>query len=156
MHIIPRPFFMKEHPGEFHLTASTRILTDGANQKNAVYLHNILAPSSGYSLPVQNQKQNQHPSIILNTNQTLSYLGTEGYQLFISTDEIKIEGTDPAGVFYGIQSLRQLLPAEIERHCLISGMNWRVNCISITDKPRFAWRGFSSSERCQCSTATRR
>lgn len=146
MSIIPHPFFMKEHSGEFHLTASTSILTDQANQKNAVYLHNMLAPSSGFSLPVENQKQNRHPSIILNTNHSLSYLGNEGYQLFISPDEIKIEGIDPAGVFYGIQSLRQLLPAEIEEHRFISGMNLRVKCISITDKPRFTWRGFMLDE----------
>jgi hexosaminidase len=59
---------------------------------------------------------------------------------------VTIAAPGTAGVFYGIQSLRQLLPIEIEERRLVPGISWNIPCLEITDAPRFAWRGFMLDE----------
>ena len=59
---------------------------------------------------------------------------------------VTLAGPETTGVFYAIQSLRQLLPVEVEERLPVSGMDWRINCLEITDRPRFAWRGFMLDE----------
>ena len=66
----------------------------------------------------------------------LSHLGTEGYRLDVTPDSIHIRGFDPAGVFYGIQTVRQLLLAD----------STQIPCLTIEDSPRFQWRGFMLDE----------
>jgi hexosaminidase len=67
-------------------------------------------------------------------------LGEEGYELTIAADGIRISANEPAGLFYGVQTLRQLLPWSIEYEAA------RPRPIAaptgkIVDTPRFAWRG---------------
>ena len=69
-------------------------------------------------------------------------LGAEGYTLSVTATAIAIRGGGPAGVFYGMQSLRQLLPPDVERfgwHA--NGGATTVSAIEIEDAPRFSWRG---------------
>lgn len=70
-------------------------------------------------------------------------LGAEGYELTISADSIHISATTPAGLFYGTQTLRQLLPVgiEAEQSALRIASAWSVPPGRIVDRPRFAWRG---------------
>jgi len=70
-------------------------------------------------------------------------LGAEGYELTISADSIHIGATTPAGLFYGVQTLRQLLPVgiEAEQSALRIASAWSVPPGRIVDRPRFAWRG---------------
>ena len=65
----------------------------------------------------------------------------EAYQLTASPGGINISADSAAGVFYGIQTLLQLLPKEIESKSLVGNTVWTIPAISITDYPRFAWRG---------------
>lgn len=65
----------------------------------------------------------------------------EAYRLVASPQRVEITGATPAGVFYGIQTLRQLLPPEIFRHARVEGVRWQAPCVKIEDGPRFAWRG---------------
>ena len=76
----------------------------------------------------------------LNANPDAS-LGNEGYQLVSDVKGVQITANKPAGLFYGIQTLLQLLPNEIESSQAVSGVNWKVPYAQITDNPRFAWRG---------------
>ena len=72
-------------------------------------------------------------------------LGNEGY-LFESTKKnITIEAATKTGVFYGIQSLRQLLPPDFELNAQ-QDRSIAVPCVQITDKPRFPWRAFMLDE----------
>lgn len=68
-------------------------------------------------------------------------LGNEGYQLISDVKGVQISANKPAGLFYGIQTLLQLLPKEIESTQAVSGVVWKVPYANITDTPRFAWRG---------------
>lgn len=68
-------------------------------------------------------------------------IGKEGYQLAINTKGIVIKANQAAGLFYGVQTLMQLLPNEIESKSKIKNIKWTVPNVKITDYPRFGWRG---------------
>lgn len=67
--------------------------------------------------------------------------GNEGYKLSVTNNGILISANGPAGLFYGAQTLWQLLPQEIESKSRISGVIWQAPVVEITDYPRFKWRG---------------
>lgn len=65
----------------------------------------------------------------------------EGYEMTVTSRKIRIAAKCPAGVFYALQSVRQLLPPQIEADSVVAGADWRVPCVRIADAPRFAYRG---------------
>ncbi len=146
MDIIPHPAKIELRTGEFHLSSETRILIDGTNRWNADYLHGLLAIPTGFPLQVQSEGRTETNLIRLLLDPELEVLGREGYRLEVRPEAIVIAAPGTTGVFYGIQTLRQLLPVEIEERRPVSGVGWRVPCVLIEDKPRFAWRGFMLDE----------
>jgi hexosaminidase len=68
-------------------------------------------------------------------------IGKEGYQLSVSPKGITIKANEPAGLFYGAQTLVQLFPAQIESTQKVQGVQWTAPLVEITDYPRFGWRG---------------
>ena len=74
--------------------------------------------------------------------QPLPATSKEAYRLNVTPDRITITGDSPAGVFYGMQTLRQLLPAQIFATSVQNGVRVEIPCVEIVDQPRFAWRGF--------------
>lgn len=80
--------------------------------------------------------------MVLRIDPGCASLGEEGYTLHVSPERIEISALAPSGVFYGCQTLRQLLPAEIEWNVPVPGIEWSVPCVKIEDRPRFAWRGY--------------
>ncbi len=146
MDIIPLPFQVKPSPGEFRLTAETVILTDLPNRWNADYLQSLLAAPTGLPLPVRLSDQSGTNFIRLHLDSGLESLGPEGYRLTVSPQSVTLAAPAAAGVFYAIQSLRQLLPVEVEERLPVSGVDWHIGCLEITDRPRFAWRGFMLDE----------
>ncbi len=101
---------------------------------------------TGFPLQIRTSHQEAKKVISLRLDPGLVRLGSEGYQLEVKPDAIAIAAAGTAGVFYGIQTLRQLLPTEIEERHPVSGVDWRVPCMLIEDKPRFTWRGFMLDE----------
>ena len=67
-------------------------------------------------------------------------LGAEGYELAITADAVTLVAREPAGLFYGVQTIRQLLPVSVE-HPAAVGRVLRLPSGRIVDAPRFAWRG---------------
>jgi hexosaminidase len=146
MPIIPLPAQIEAGDGAFLITSETVILTDAANRWNAVYLHDLLAAPTGFPLPVRDFKKVEKNCIRVRLDAELASLRPDGYRLEISPESVSVEAPGTAGVFYGLQSLRQLLPVEVEARQPISGMDWQLDCQIITDRPRFAWRGFMLDE----------
>jgi hexosaminidase len=140
--IIPLPARLEQHPGNFELTDRTQIITDDANAWNAAFLHGLISPPTGYPLPVQVDSSSPAiPSIHLAIDPALAALGPEGYRLEITPATVDLRAPTVAGVFYGLQTLRQMLPVEVEeRHPVTAA--WWLPCALIEDQPRFAWRGF--------------
>ena len=76
------------------------------------------------------------------TSRSATALGAEGYRLSVTPQQVTISAPKPAGLFYGVQSLRQLLPPAIFREAsVVQGVEWTIPCVEIEDAPRFAWRG---------------
>ncbi|TFG23168.1 MAG: beta-N-acetylglucosaminidase [Promethearchaeota archaeon] len=145
--IIPEPVKIIPEDGEFILTDKTVILTDAQLKKNAEFLKQIRTQATGFNLPIKEITPRNKDSnvIILKVNDNNKKLKPEGYSLHVSPTEINISAFTPAGVFYGIQTLRQLFPVEIENSSKID-REWFVPCVNIEDSPRFSWRGFMLDE----------
>ncbi len=137
--IVPQPASMTVNEGAFKLSPETSISASGGVEKLGIQLQRDLALATGFNLPVVRRAKAN--TIRLKTSTSLSKLGAEGYKLNVKSDGIEIAAYQPAGVFYGIQSLRQLLPAENFRQAKVDGVEWTVPCVSIQDQPRFSWRG---------------
>jgi len=137
--IIPLPVAFRLTGGSpFLLTANTVVTApDPALRSTATQLARLLG------LAVAERGAAGSPAIALNLDQALTgRLGTEGYVMSVSAAGVNIRGGGAAGVFYGMQSLRQLLPPDIERFgWRAGGGGLTVAAIEIEDRPRFRWRG---------------
>jgi hexosaminidase len=68
-------------------------------------------------------------------------LRKEGYHLSVTSTHVTITANQPAGLFYGVQTLLQLLPKEIESKVIVRDAKWIIPAVEITDYPKLAWRG---------------
>ena len=143
--IIPRPVKMEIGTGSFELSPKTRILLDSQSAEAQVvgeFLAAKLRRSTGYPLDISSSAgQTPGDAILLRTSNRLSNLGNEGYQLSSSKKGVKVEAPAPAGLFYGVQTLLQLLPAGVEGGDEVEGVTWTIPHVKIEDRPRFVWRG---------------
>ena len=138
--IIPAPVRMEAGSGEFTLKPATVIVADEAAGGVARRLVLDLAPALGWTPAVQGEAGGA--AIRLHVDGSLeSALGTEGYRLESTTENVEITAAAPAGLYYGTRTLMQLLPPAILRDAPMPGMNWTVPAVTIEDKPRFGWRG---------------
>ncbi len=133
--ILPQPVSLTQQDGAFLLTSQTVILTNDHTQAIGRILAETLAPTLGFSLPVLAQAPSDQPTIILRLDKTLHHLGNEGYTLQATPQQITILGAAPAGVFYGTQTLRRLLPSDIFSPTPVS-RSWPVPAVQIEDTPR--------------------
>lgn len=144
--IIPLPIIIQRRTGTFRLKREICILTDAANRWNADYLRKLLAPPTGFPVGILSDSLTAKNSIHLRLDPNLDRLGREGYRVEVQADNVVIKAPETSGVFYGIQTLRQLLPVEIEERNPVAGVDWSIECVLIEDKPRFSWRGFMLDE----------
>ena len=113
--VIPRPVSVKSSKGVFRLTARTVIVTDRADSAVAQRLAFALAPATGFALPVRLGTTSTLNRIVFRraASRDTSF-GDEGYRLDVKPGVVTITSAKPAGAFYATQSLRQLLPPEID------------------------------------------
>ena len=136
--LIPQPQEMKVGTDHFKLTRRAAITLDTSNPQLigiARYFNNKVAPATGFEIPVE-----KHGNIEFKLTDNTAF-GAEGYRLQVKHGDIIITAHQPAGIFYGIQTLLQMLPPEIKNSQKQKGIDWTVPCTDITDKPQFAWRG---------------
>jgi len=139
INVTPVPVNMKVTRGVFTLAPSASISYEGDEEVSATatFLAGMLRPATGYSLPVS---QGTGGSIVLSVN-TKKEWRPEEYDLVVTKKKITITAGTADGLFMGIQTLRQLLPAEIESAKPAGTEKWSVPCVKINDYPRFSWRG---------------
>jgi hexosaminidase len=137
--LIPQPVDMKLSDGAYMLSNSSGISYNKASaQVVADLLAQRLNTPTGFNLKAQPGKASE---IQLNLNDTPNQLlGKEGYVLETTPKGIVISANQTAGLFYGAQTLIQLLPKEIESKSAIKAL-WSIPSVKITDYPRFGWRG---------------
>ncbi len=140
--IIPLPARMQAGEGHFSISSDTALEADESNRTNAETLRSLLR-GAGFGLP---PGQTTGGNTIRLACSPADDLGSEGYRLSVTPGRVEISSPGPAGVFHGIQSLRQLLPVEIERRTPVRMAEWKIPCLEIVDRPRFSWRGFMLDE----------
>ena len=146
--IIPAPTKAEMRAGNFQLTAASQILADKEFANEAKLLAARLRSSTGFGLKIKSSGERiwSTGDILLTVRGASSALGAEGYELSVATNAIVIRATKAAGIFYGCQSLLQLLPPEIFSTNTVKNFDWKLPSVEIRDVPRFVWRGFMLDE----------
>ena len=138
--IIPRPQELTVLDGTFELNSKTSIKAGRNLILHAEQLREYLSKPSGYELLI-NKKNVGGNTIELKLSDELSFLGEEGYNMKITKTKVLITAYTAKGVFWGIQTLRQLFPTDILREAVVDDVKWIIPCIELVDVPRFEWRG---------------
>ena len=142
VHVIPQPVSLEVHDGLFRFTIGTQVLASAEAKAEAFKLLDYLTPAMGYRLSLVEDSSTVENVIRLQIESSLKeQLGEEGYRLEVTTPSIVIRAARPAGLFYGIQTLRQLLPPAVFNKQKVEPIEWAVPCVRVTDYPRFKWRG---------------
>jgi hexosaminidase len=139
--VIPQPLSVQAEEGSFTIGPSTRITVHAATESAGGALAEWLRPATGYELKVSRENAPADGAIHLTLDPALARLGEEGYALEVTPKRVTIRGGGAAGVFYGAQTLRQLLPAAVFAPTRQEGVVWTIPAVRIEDHPRFQWRG---------------
>lgn len=139
--IIPLPQKMELQPKTFQLMANTHIYADSASGETARFLAARLRKATGYPFNIVSVKSGGSGNIMLTTKDANTNLGLEGYTLTVTPDSVTICAPTQAGLFYGVQTLFQLLPPEIFSINRLTNVDWQMPCMHIEDWPQFKWRG---------------
>jgi hexosaminidase len=145
--IIPLPEKMEAQPGSFMISPAgqggaraTEIIATPGTVDTGQYLAGELKRRISLELAVIAADQAPETgNIKLQLGDTNATLGDEGYSLAVKPDGVVISAKATAGLFYGVQSFLQLLPAYQEAGTVSSGTI--IPCVRIEDQPRFRWRG---------------
>ncbi len=144
--IVPKPVSVKMMTGSFTINEQTPILissTDNDLQNIAVYFSELLKFSGGPFLQIRilTKEDKNIPAIVLSCTSG-SKIPNEGYNLKVMKHRILIESSSGSGLFYGIQSLLQLLPEEVLKFSEpLTGKKFEIPCLEIKDYPRYPYRG---------------
>jgi hexosaminidase len=143
--LVPEPVSVTSGTGNFILNNKTSVYVlsaDASAKRVGEFISKKLSRVTGYSVPVITSSKNQtvNSGIKLSLIKDAS-LGNEGYQLNVTPHQVSISANKPAGLFYGMQTLFQLMPKEVEENQVVKNVKWDVPVCSIKDYPRFAWRG---------------
>lgn len=134
--IIPAPASVVEKSGSFSLSPSTTIGYGKGLEEYAAYLKDIIGTSTGLDLKTVSGKG----KIMLLVDST-KITQPEGYSLDVTPGSVTVTGADKGGLFYGIQTLLQLFPAQIYSDKPVKGIDWSAPCVSVKDAPERPWRG---------------
>jgi hexosaminidase len=131
--IIPAPVSVKKAAGEFVLSQETVIQADTPNNKAVQFFSSYLANNMAYNKQVALRNARVSTTSIYLTSAGTENLPAEGYRLTITPQQITVAGKG-AGLFYGIQTLIQLIPLD-------RGATAKLPAVTIEDYPRFGYRG---------------
>lgn len=136
--IIPLPQEITKIGNNFSLNKDTKILYEKGLKDQADLLAGFLSPATGWDFELVESGSENTNCILLNL---AGHIPEEGYELKVNKDNVTITANAGAGIFYGIQTLRQLLPVEIHNKRRQKNIAWTIEGIDIKDKPDYAWRG---------------
>jgi len=144
LNIIPEPVNFSSKEGTFTLNGKTLILTDLKSKEIAEQLKEILLSTLGLNIAIKEDLQikESNNTIVLKTVNNEKQLNQESYTLIVSQDRIEIVAPAPNGVFYGIQTMRQLIQTDKIENKKID-LEISIPCVAIEDHPRFKWRGLT-------------
>lgn len=135
--LIPLPAKVKWEEAAYVIPKHNRVCYSGEGETAAQWLKELVT-KAGYDVAVENTRECGNWKIEQATALEQK-LGKEGYELAISGEGVSLKAASEAGLFYGIQTLRQMFPAEIEKEGLKGQVVLRQTLIE--DQPAFSWRG---------------
>lgn len=138
VNVIPYPYEYDVNPlYRYYFTEQSGVV---CKQKELLPIAELftenIKKSTGLNLPIVKRSRNP---IFLKIDKRMK--NSEGYTLSVYTDAVEVFGGSEAGVYYGLQTLMQLLPPEIEADTLVKGVEWSLPIAVIEDYPRFRYRG---------------
>ena len=143
LNVIPQPVSVQMRGGSFRLRPGTRIVVTAGKpevRQAGAYLANAIAAPTGWRWKIVKAAKPLARANVIALELTKGDFHPEGYDLTVTAGGVRIQADRAAGLFYGVQTLLQLLPPEIEGSTLQHAA-WSVPCLHIVDYPRFAWRG---------------
>ncbi|MBO7132722.1 MAG: family 20 glycosylhydrolase [Bacteroidales bacterium] len=140
VNIIPVPAEMSVDTNKhFVIDNKTNIVPNCDSARNvAEFFAKKLRTSTGYNLNIGDVAETNSIRLDLDTS---FMIAKEGYRLSIGTGGVLITASSAAGLFYAMQTLMQLLPAEVESSEVVKNVEWSMPYVEISDEPRFAYRG---------------
>jgi hexosaminidase len=139
INIIPVPAKMEVNTGYFTIKTHTAIFYNDTALKHVA---NYLGSGLNKDLSANKILEGQGKGINLVISDIVDDdLGEEGYKLIVSSKKIDIIANKANGVFYGIQTLLQMIPLQAIGNSEKVGVEGKIKCVEITDSPRFEWRG---------------
>lgn len=132
--LIPQPKVLQLHNESFLLHSETVIQAD-KNSFEANYLHEVLLQQTGLDLKIASHSKAVSKIILNVTASDTANSNKESYTLDISKDQITLRSSASQGLFYGVQTLLQLVPFEEKTKEV------KLPCLQIEDQPKYAWRG---------------
>jgi hexosaminidase len=143
--IIPKPQHLELREGTFRMDGKTSFYLIDPNpalQRAAMIFAGYVNASSTFTLKpeVRSDVTGLTNIVVVRLSGDHNLYGDEGYSLVVGPQQITITAARPAGAFYGMQTLRQLFPPELE-DSTFRATAWQIPCVDIFDRPVFTWRG---------------
>lgn len=144
LNLVPIPSRTQVSEESIAVTRATKIFVDpGHAEVKAIgaFLAERINAATGFNLAVVESSLSKGAAqvISLTMRKAKKELGKEGYELEVTPNAVTIRANQPTGLFYGVQTLRQFLPPEVESTKPVSDL--KIPCVKINDRPRFPWRG---------------
>ncbi|MGA1977837.1 MAG: beta-N-acetylhexosaminidase [Bacteroidales bacterium] len=140
--VIPEPVSLIGMRGNFTFSDRSRILLSPMNSETrlaADFLRNLIRNPTGIDIQVVRGDRAERNSVFMMLDNSIK--NNEGYVLTVTPGKIIIKARSAAGLFYAVQTIRQLLPPFVEKEKIIEGIKLSVPACEIKDEPRFPYRG---------------
>lgn len=140
--IIPAPLSLIEKAGKFSFSGKTRIILNPLNSQtelSASFLASLVKNVTGYAPEISAGNKPLNGSVYFGIDTAIK--NPSGYSLMVSGRRIEVRAGSPEGIFYAVQTLRQLMPPDVEITDSGHDKKLSVPACEINDEPRFRYRG---------------
>ncbi|MGL5786199.1 MAG: beta-N-acetylhexosaminidase [Bacteroidales bacterium] len=139
--IIPAPQSLMPRAGNFKINDKVVFINEGLDSLSSLVAEKFITQinqNSDFEIQKVSNKKQTAPSVWFQIDSTRK---KESYKLDVSNDHIKIQASDASGFYYAIQTLTQLFPDNFAGENSDTQSQWLIPCVTITDEPRFSYRG---------------
>ena len=140
--VIPAPVSVQELSGNFAFGQKTQIIVLPLNQEtklSADFLVSLVKNATGFAPEIKEGVKAAKGSVFMAVDTAVK--NVEGYTLAVGKNKIIVKAGSPAGLFFAVQTIRQLMPPEVEKSFSGTAVSLTVPCCEIKDEPRFSYRG---------------
>ena len=140
--LIPYPAKVTTQKGTFEINADTKIVAADNAKKVADLFVKQINTATGFDIAYANDRSQN--TIVFELDENIEHV--EGYTLTVTNNEVLAKAKTEQGLFYAMQTLRQLLPKSIENKEVVANEKWLIPAVEIVDEPRFSYRGMHLDE----------